>query len=391
MRKVFLLLPAIVVLGLFVQQQLPAFAAYRLSTTTAFTWDGIDANRLKAMTDDYKFTYGDESSITFNLPWQFTFYGQTNSQGSPITIDTNGNIWLAATGSAHSFNLVNTGRGPVMSAWNNDLSSYFYGGAFVQRKTSPDDRLVVEWQTESYTDEGAHRVNDFEAVLFPNGNIRFDYASFDTSNGRDYGSGISKGDGTASINLSTTVALAPTLGGRSFTFTELPPALNVLMSGTGEGVVTSTPDGISCGANCTATFPAGTNVSLHAVPSQYSLFTGWTTGQCSGTSDCGLTMNDDATATAFFTRDTAHQVSIGGSTTHYYSSIQEAYNAAVDTDIIRIWAVVYNEDVNCNRPIGVVFQGGYDSGYSAIVGDIVLSGTLTVTDGAVIADGLTIK
>jgi hypothetical protein len=390
MRKVFLLLTAIAVLGLFVQLDLPAFAAYRLSTTTATSWDGTYANRLKAPTDDYKHTYGDEASITYNLPWPFTFYGQTYSQGSPITIDTNGNIWFAASGSANSFTLANTGRGPVIAAWNNDLSSHFHGGAFVQRMTGPD-RVVVEWQTETYTDEGAHRVNDFEAVLFPNGNIRFDYAAFDTSNGRDYGSGISKGDGTANINLSTIVAFAPTLAGRSFAFTELPPALNVLYSGTGEGVVTSTPDGINCGANCTASFTLGTSVSLHAEPSQYSLFTGWTIGQCTGTSDCGLTMNDDATTTALFTRDIAHQVSIGGSTTHYYSSIQEAYNAAADSDVIRIWAVVYNEDVTCNRPIGVVFQGGYDSGYSTIVGDIVLSGTLTVTDGAVIADGLAIK
>jgi len=386
MRKVFLLLTAIVVLGFIVQQQLPAYATYRLSTTTATSWDGTDANRLKAPTDDYKHTYGDEASITYNLPWTFTFYGQTYSQGSPITIDTNGNIWFSAAGSAHSFALGNTLRGPVIAAWNSDLSSYFHGGAFIQRKTDPD-RLVVEWQTESYTDEGAHRVNDFETVLFPNGNIRFDYAAFDTSNGRDYGSGISKGDGTASINLSSTVAFAPTLGGRSFTFTELPPAINILFAGTGEGTVTSTPSGISCPPECSASFTPGAELSLHAEPSQYSLFTGWTNGQCSGTSDCGLTMNDDATTTALINRDIDHQVSIGGS---FYSTIQAAYDAAEDTNIIRIWAVVYSEDVICNRPVGVVFQGGYDSGYSAIVGDIVLSGTLTVTDGSVIADGLAI-
>jgi hypothetical protein len=388
MRKVFLLLTANVAMSLLML--LPqAYSAYRLSTTTAYTWDGTDADRLKAPTDDYKHTYGDEASVTYNLPWPFTFYGQSYSQGSPITIDTNGNIWFSATGPANSFTLANTGRGPVIATWNNDLSSYFHGGAFAQRKTGPD-RVVIEWKTPSYTDEGAYRINDIEAVLFPNGNIRFDYKAFDTTNGRDYGSGISKGDGSGSINLSTTVAFAPTLAGHSYTFTELPPALNVLFSGTGEGTVTSTPSGISCPPDCSASFTQGSGVSLHAAPSQYSFFTNWTTG-CSGTGDCPLTMNDDATATALFTRDTAHQVSIGGQTTQYFSTIQQAYNTATDTNIIRLWAVVYSESVTCGRPIEITFKGGYDVGYGSIVGDPVLNGTLTIADGTVISDGLSIR
>ena len=82
MRKVFLLLTAIMAFGVVVQRQLPASAAYRLSTSAPYTWDGADANRLKTPTDDYKHTYGDEASLTYNLPWPFTFYGQTYSQGN---------------------------------------------------------------------------------------------------------------------------------------------------------------------------------------------------------------------------------------------------------------------------------------------------------------------
>jgi hypothetical protein len=253
MRMFYPLLAIIGSLGISIT--LPqAFAAYRLSTTTSYTWVGTDADRLKSMSADYRHAYGDEASVTFNLPWDFTFYGQTYGQGNPITIDTNGNIWFAATGSTNSFNLANTGRGPVIAAWNNDLSSQFHGGAFVQRKTSPDC-VVVEWKTPSYTDEGAHRINDFETVLFPDGNIRFDYKGFDSTSARDYGSGISKGDGTASINLSTAVAFASTLAGHSYTFTELPPAVNVVFSGSGEGTVTSAPTGINCTSNCSASFP----------------------------------------------------------------------------------------------------------------------------------------
>jgi hypothetical protein len=177
-------------------------------------WDGTDGSRLKATSADYDYTYGDEGGLAYVLPWQFTFYGQPYNQ---INVDTNGNIWLTSTGSAHSFNLINTARGPVIAAWNNDLSSYFNNGVFIQHKTSPE-RVVIEWQTETYTEEGFYRVNIFETVLYGSGMIRTDYKSFDTANERDIGSGISKSDGTHYLNLSTLYGNAYTLAGRSFIF-----------------------------------------------------------------------------------------------------------------------------------------------------------------------------
>ena len=225
MRRTSLLLAAIFALGAEVFCSSLSFAAtdgvYTLAETTA-AWDGTDANRLNTPTADYDHTYGDEASLAYTLPWPFTFYGQPYSQGTPITIDTNGNIWFTATGSAHSFSLASTGRGPVIAAWNNDLSSNYYGGAFIQHKTNPE-RVVVQWQTESYTDEGEHRVYDMEAVLFPNGAIRFDFKTFDTANGNDFGSGISMDDGTHFLNLTTAYGSANTLAGRSFLFSAMIP------------------------------------------------------------------------------------------------------------------------------------------------------------------------
>jgi len=209
--KIFRLLLAIVLL-----LPLPsAFAAtdgtYQLFQIQT-SWDGTQANRLTAQTSDYTYTYGDEGSVTYNLPWPFTFYGHVYSQ---ITADTNGNIWFGATGSAHSFNLQNTGRGPVIAAWNNDLSSAFYGGVFVQHKTSPE-RVVVEWRAETYTDEGSHRPNRFEAVIYQNGSIRLDYGTFTLSTLKDFGSGISTGNGTSHLSLSTSFGSPYNLVGRSY-------------------------------------------------------------------------------------------------------------------------------------------------------------------------------
>jgi hypothetical protein len=201
---------------------------------------------------------------------------------------------------------------------------------------------------------------------------------------------ISKGDGSGSINLTTAVAFAPTHAGHSYTFTELPPALRAVFSGSGEGRISSTPGGINCTANCSASFPLGSNVTLHAESSQYSTFTGWTTG-CTGTADCALTMNDDAIATALFTRDIDHQVSIAGQPTKYFSKIQDAYDVAESTNTIRLWAVIYSESVTCGRPIEITFKGGYDVGYGSIIGDPVLKGTLTIADGTVVSNGLSIR
>jgi hypothetical protein len=47
--------------------------------------------------------------------------------------------------------------------------------------------------------------------------------------------------------------------------------------------------------------------------------------------------------------------------------------------------------LDCNRPISIILKGGYDSGYSSIVGLTLLTGTLTITDGTVIAEGISLK
>jgi len=58
--------------------------------------------------------------------------------------------------------------------------------------------------------------------------------------------------------------------------------LTVAKSGTGTGTVTSSPEGISCGADCSEAYTAGTTVTLTATPDTDSVFSGWS-GDCSGT------------------------------------------------------------------------------------------------------------
>src|ERR1039457_94682 len=69
---------------------------YYTVTETAASWDGTDADPLKTTTTDYDYAYGDEESVTYNLPWNITFYGQNYSR---IPADTNGNVWFTANNS----------------------------------------------------------------------------------------------------------------------------------------------------------------------------------------------------------------------------------------------------------------------------------------------------
>jgi len=75
--------------------------------------------------------------------------------------------------------------------------------------------------------------------------------------------------------------------------------LAVARAGTGSGTVTSTPSGIACGATCSASFPAGTSVTLTAAPASGSIFTGWS-GACTGTGACVASMTAARSVTATF-------------------------------------------------------------------------------------------
>jgi hypothetical protein len=73
----------------------------------------------------------------------------------------------------------------------------------------------------------------------------------------------------------------------------------VSTTGTGSGTVTSSPSGISCGADCSESYASGTSVTLTATPAAGSTFAGW-----SGDADCSdgsLTMNANRFCTAIFT------------------------------------------------------------------------------------------
>ena len=77
-------------------------------------------------------------------------------------------------------------------------------------------------------------------------------------------------------------------------------SLSVSKSGNGNGTVTSSPTGINCGTTCSALFESGSSVTLTAVSSSGSTFSGWG-GACSGaSSSCTVVMDAANSVTATF-------------------------------------------------------------------------------------------
>ncbi len=122
-------------------------------------------------------------------------------------------------------------------------------------------------------------------------------------------------DGAEAVNL----PLAPTATGRikvacasnvffdisrpDFTVAASPGSavVSVTREGSGTGHVVSLPEGIDCGATCTAPLPLGACVTLAAEADPGSVFDGWSGAGCSGTGSCTFTLAADTAVVATFT------------------------------------------------------------------------------------------
>jgi phospholipase C len=79
------------------------------------------------------------------------------------------------------------------------------------------------------------------------------------------------------------------------------PVLSVSLAGNGTGTISSNPSGINCGLTCSASFSAGTQVTLTEIPAAKTYFAGWAGPGCSGDSAiCTLTLDASQQVTATF-------------------------------------------------------------------------------------------
>ncbi|MGH2900494.1 MAG: InlB B-repeat-containing protein, partial [Solirubrobacteraceae bacterium] len=128
---------------------------------------------------------------------------------------------------------------------------------------------------------------------FPFGTLVTLTAAADSTSSFTGWSGACSGTGSCQVTMAGAVAV-----NAAFALKQFP--LTVARAGTGTGVVTSAPAGITCGADCTELYDLGTAVTLTAMPSSGSTFVGWS-GACTGTGTCQVTIANATSVTATFT------------------------------------------------------------------------------------------
>jgi hypothetical protein len=171
--------------------------------------------------------------------------------------------------------------------------------------------------------------------------------------------------------------------------------LNISFSGSGSGTVNGDgvrnglPSSYSTNTGTTEQFDIGTILQLHGDPDDYNIFTGWS-GDCSGKTDCNLTMTASRTVNAIFDIYADHKARIGDSSS-YYTSLQAAYDNSPDPGTIKAWATEYVENLRCNQVKNVTMEGGYNEGYTTNTGYTTLKGNLTIANGSLICDKLIIS
>jgi len=158
--------------------------------------------------------------------------------------------------------------------------------------------------------------------------------------------------------------------------------LTLTSAGTGRGTVTSTPSALVCNTGCSANFNVGTQVTLNAASSEYSIFKGWS-GDCSGMPPCLLSMNANKVVGATFDQDTARSVRLNAGSISYYSSLLSAYLAAPASASIEAFGTEFLESPVFYQKKVVNIKGGYNQEYSSVTGMTQIKGKVVIRQGTV--------
>jgi len=119
-------------------------------------------------------------------------------------------------------------------------------------------------------------------------------------------SGACSGTGSCFVTMNATESVTATfnLPPPSFPLTVTIGQPSSSSGALGTGTVTSSPSGIDCPDECSASYVSGTVVTLTATPGSGSAFAGWSGAGCSGTATCVVTMNAAESVVATFNTST---------------------------------------------------------------------------------------
>jgi len=152
--------------------------------------------------------------------------------------------------------------------------------------------------------------------------------------------------------------------------------VSVVLSGSGQGSINSSPPGIICPGTCAGTFDT---ISLYSNPATNSFFSGWG-GACTGLEDCAsLTLDSDKTVNAIFELKPA-QIRVSGSN---YGSIQAAYKNVMPGGKILVVALDQAGDLTLDEAINFKVEGGFDDAFTSNAGNRTkLHGSVIIREGS---------
>ena len=170
-----------------------------------------------------------------------------------------------------------------------------------------------------------------------------------------------------------TIIAAGTSQTATATFTQLTSAtLSLTETGSGTGVVTSSPVGINCPAGaCSAVFAINAVVTLTATANSTSTFSGWS-GACSGTGTCSVTMSAAQSVSASFTLKSTPllSVTLTGTGSGTVSSLPSGINCV---------GVACNAAFNAGTSVSLNVTPSSGSVFAGWSGACSGTGTCTVT------------
>jgi hypothetical protein len=199
--------------------------------------------------------------------------------------------------------------------------------------------------------------------------------------------------------------------------------LSVGKAGTCSELVTSSPVGIDCGANCSEDYTYGTVVTLTTYVSPVGAgsvspdcsvgcwydsgtiviltaaentgyeFDSWTGCDSPSGNVCTMTMDTDKNVTATFL--VCPDPVLNYDTSVYYDTLQEAYDEAGHGHTIKSQALEFTEttlDFNDDINKSITIKGGYDCNYNEPpTGNTTLNGNMTINNGKVTIENFNVQ
>jgi PKD repeat protein len=203
-----------------------------------------------------------------------TFLGGTNYDGvTALALDGAGHVFVAGTTGSSNFPVT---PGAYDEGQNGD-------DGFISKLDTSLSQLTAS------TFLGGTLTEDLRAMaLSPSGDVYV--AGVTSSTDFPVSQGAYQGANNGNQDIFIT-KLGPSLS---------PVGLTVVRAGTGQGTVTSSPAGVSCGTTCSDTFDKSVQITLTANPNPGHRFGAWQGCDSTNANQCTVTLSSTKTVTATF-------------------------------------------------------------------------------------------